>query len=315
MLRAANMIMKKIHICFLGAILTALTLFAAGCSQPGEASVPAGSSLSTQGAGSASGQVASSREMAPASEVVEEGMVPISGKQLRDGTYPIQVDSSSSMFRVVDCQLTVEDGAMTAVMTMSGTGYRYVYLGTGEEAVQSSEAEYIPYTEAEDGSHRFTIPVEALDAGVPCAAFSARKELWYDRTLLFRADSLPLEAWQDGVIPTAASLGLEDGTYQVQVELQGGSGRASVVSPTQLVVADGQASALLTWNSSNYDYMKVNGVQYDVTMVENCSTFSIPVPCFDWSIPVIADTVAMSVPHEVEYTLRFDSSSLTREGP
>ena len=306
--------MKKVNVCFLGAAFTALMLLTAGCNQAGNIPAQADSSGSAQSTASTGGQVASSSEMVSVAEVVEEGMVPISGAQLRDGTYPITVNSSSSMFRVVDCQLTVENGTMTAVMTMSGTGYRYVYLGTGEEAAQASESEYIPYAEHADGSHSFTVPVEALDAGIPCAAFSDRKEMWYDRTLLFRADSLPLEAWQEGVIPTAASLGLEDGTYQVEVALQGGSGRASVTSPTQLVVEHGQASALLVWSSSNYDYMKVDGVQYDADIVNDCSAFTIPVACFDWGIPVIADTVAMSVPHEVEYTLRFDSASLTQVG-
>ena len=291
----------------LGLVLAALVLLTA-CGRDGGADSAGIQERDTEG------QVASSSNMAQVTEVVEQGMVPISGEQLRDGTYSVTVDSSSSMFQVVDCQLTVENGAMTAVMTMSGTGYRYVYLGTGEEAAQAPEKEYIPYEEGEDGSHSFTIPVEALDAGIPCAAFSARKEMWYDRTLLFRADSLPLEAWQEGVIPTAETLGLEDGTYQVAVELQGGSGRAGVASPTQLVVKDGQASALLVWSSANYDYMKVDGVRYDADIADGHSTFTIPVTCFDWGMPVIADTVAMSVPHEVEYILRFDASSLTREG-
>lgn len=291
----------------LGLVLAALALLTA-CGRDGGADSAGIQESDTEG------QVASSSDMAQVTEVVEQGMVPISGEQLRDGTYSVTVDSSSSMFQVVDCQLTVENGAMTAVMTMSGTGYRYVYLGTGEEAAQAPEKEYIPYEEGEDGSHSFTIPVEALDAGIPCAAFSARKEMWYDRTLLFRADSLPLEAWQEGVIPTAETLGLEDGTYQVAVELQGGSGRSGVASPTQLVVKDGQASVLLVWSSANYDYMKVDGVRYDADIADGHSTFTIPVTCFDWGMPVIADTVAMSVPHEVEYTLRFDASSLTREG-
>ena len=50
--------------------------------------------------------------------------------QIADGAYEISVESSSSMFRVVHCVLTVENGSMTAAMTMSGQGYGLVYLGT-----------------------------------------------------------------------------------------------------------------------------------------------------------------------------------------
>ena len=46
-------------------------------------------------------------------------------------------------------------------------------------------------------------------------------------------------------------------------------------------------------------------------MIENeHSTFELPVAGFDWAMPVVADTTAMSEPHEIEYTLRFDSASI-----
>ena len=38
--------------------------------------------------------------------------------------------------------------------------------------------------------------------------------------------------------------------------------------------------------------------------------FEIPVASFDTALDVIADTVAMSKPHEIEYTLAFDSSTI-----
>ena len=49
----------------------------------------------------------------------------------------------------------------------------------------------------------------------------------------------------------------EDGEYSIQVDLEGGSGKASVTSPTILTVKDGQAYAQIQWSSSNYDYMIV----------------------------------------------------------
>ena len=87
---------------------------------------------------------------------------------LKDGVYPIQVDSSSDMFRITQCQLTVKDGTMTARMTMGGTGYLKVFMGTGEEAEQASEEDYIPFTEQPDGTHAFQVPVAALDQEIPC---------------------------------------------------------------------------------------------------------------------------------------------------
>ncbi len=110
---------------------------------------------------------------------------------LPDGTYRAQVESDSPMFRVTDCALTVSGGTTTAVMTMGGTGYLYVYPGTAAEAANAPESDYVPFVETPDGLHTFTIPVAALNTGVPCAAYSGNRAEWYDRTLTFRVAALP----------------------------------------------------------------------------------------------------------------------------
>ena len=97
----------------------------------------------------------------------------------------------------------------------------------------------------------------------------------------------------------------QDGTYQMEVELLGGSGRASVTSPAKVEIKDGKAEAMLEWSSPNYDYMVVDGEKYLPVNTEGNSVFQIPVEAFDQDIAVIADTVAMSTPHEIEYTLNF----------
>ena len=97
----------------------------------------------------------------------------------------------------------------------------------------------------------------------------------------------------------------QDGTHQMEVELLGGSGRASVTSPAEVEIKDGKAVATLEWSSPNYDYMVVNGEKYLPVNTEGNSVFRIPVEAFDRDITVIADTVAMSTPHEIEYTLNF----------
>jgi sirohydrochlorin cobaltochelatase len=267
--------------------------------------------------GSTTDKVASADDMVTPEEVVEEGMEPIYGTSLKDGTYDVTVDSSSSMFNIVSCKLTVANGKMSAVMTMGGTGYLYLYMGTGEEAAKADESDFISFVENENGEHTFEIPVEALDAGIDCAAFSKRKEMWYDRVLCFRADSLPTDAFADGAATTVDSLSLADGTYTVAVTLEGGSGKASVSSPTTLTVENGKAYALIVWSSPNYDYMVVDDVKYETVNQEiglqGNSAFTIPVSGFDRKLSVKADTTAMSTPHEIDYTLYFDSSSI-KEG-
>ncbi len=269
------------------------------------------SGTETAESASADDQIATAAEMTTPEDVVEDWMQPINGNQIQDGVYDIKVDSSSSMFNIMDCQLLVQDGNMTAVMTMSGTGYLYLYMGTGEEAVQESEDTYIPYKENAEGAHTYTVPVEALDKGIACAAFSKNKEKWYDRTLVFRADSLPTGAFAKGMISAPEDLNLADGTYEVEVTLTGGSGKASVASPAKITVSDEKIQATIIFSSANYDYVLVDGEKYLNEATEGNSTFTIPVSGFDWKMPVTADTTAMSTPHEIDYSLYFDSATIT----
>ena len=100
--------------------------------------------------------------------------------------------------------------------------------------------------------------------------------------------------------------GTEDGTYYVNVTLEGGSGRASVTSPCKVVVKDGNCTATIEWSSANYDYMLVEGKQYDPVNTEGNSTFEIPITGLNCTMEVQADTTAMSTPHLIDYTLVFD---------
>lgn len=260
----------------------------------------------------AANQVASADEMLVPEDVVSDDMVPIYADSLKEGTYPLEVLSSSSMFHIIGCELTVEGGEMTAAITLSGEGYLKLFMGTGEEAVAADESEYITFELDDEGKQVYEVPVEALDMGINCAAWSKRKEKWYDRVLVFEASSLPQDALGDAAFVTAEDLGLEDGTYQVDVTLEGGSGRTTVDSPAVMTVADGQVTAAITFSSPNYDYMLVDGEKYETVNTEGNSTFEIPVTAFDWKNPVTADTVAMSTPHEIDYTLYFDSSSIVK---
>lgn len=111
----------------------------------------------------------------------------------------------------------------------------------------------------------------------------------------------------------AVSVEYEDGMYVTGVALEGGSGRASVTSPCTLIVEDAKVYARIEWSSPYYDYMIVEDVIYLPVNEDGNSVFEIPVTVFDEPMTVIADTTAMSVPHEIEYTLTFDSESITNK--
>ena len=270
------------------------------------------------------------------------GMVPIYGRDIEDGTYAVQVESSSVFFKIVDAQLTVRGGEMTASITIGSRSYLYVCMGTAEQAGRASEGEWIPGDEGERFTV-FTIPVPALNAPFECAAYSRNRQLWYDRQLLIDASALPADALAfelpdydlveravadfepegaaalDGgeagealpAAPEPVSLPRADGEYSIEVNLAGGSGRANVSSPTLLTVRKGKAWARLLWSSPYYDYMVVDGTLYEnLTTDGGNSTFEIPVTAMDAPMEVIADTTAMGDPIEIEYTLTFYSESL-----
>lgn len=93
--------------------------------------------------------------------------------------------------------------------------------------------------------------------------------------------------------------------YTVSVSLSGGSGRASIASPTTIVKDGDTYTATITWSSSNYDKMTVDGVDYVPVNDGGNSTFEIPVT-LDEDIAVSAETVAMSTPahHRLHAPLR-----------
>ena len=102
---------------------------------------------------------------------------------------------------------------------------------------------------------------------------------------------------------------LDDGQYSVDVSLTGGSGRANITSPAKITVSDGNIKAEIEWSSPNYDYMEVDGKQYYPVNTEGNSVFEIDVTALDTDIPIKAETLAMSEPHIIDYTLHFDSST------
>ena len=204
--------------------------------------------------------------------------------------------------------LTVENGKMTFHVSLQSQKIVNLYLGTAADA-PDHEADWLqPTTDTvtySDGTsdevYGFDIPVEAVDTDFALAILGT-KGTWYDHTVSI-SDAEPAAAETAEVAA--------DGSYTCAVTLEGGSGRATVESPAALTVADGIMTATIVWSSPNYDYMLVGGEKYLPVNTDGNSTFEIPVAALDTALAVTADTVAMSTPHEIDYTLTFDSTTLT----
>ena len=286
-------------------------------------------------------KVADASDMTTVEEVGVEGMEPIALANVDDGTYRVTVECSSSMFKIEQADLAVKEGKGTLTLTMKSTTYPYLFAGTAKEAAALNDpAKYLAPEENADGKYTFTMPLRALDESFPCAAFSSNKEQWYDRNLLVRADSLPRDAvnvklpdyeelekaaqdkriaamqkeQEEKLAAIAVPVDLHDGSYNIEVDMTGGTGRASITSPTTLTVIHGKAYATVLWSSPNYDYMIVDGEKIEPRNVEedSNSSFLIPIVKFDEPFKVIADTTAMSTPHEIEYELTFHQDTIKR---
>jgi len=94
------------------------------------------------------------------------------------------------------------------------------------------------------------------------------------------------------------------------LSLEGGTGRATLETPAKAVkTADGYMLTV-AWSSPFYDYMLVDGIKYLPINSDGNSVFEIPVKTLTGEITVIADTVAMSTPHEIEYTIVFKNEPI-----
>ena len=288
--------MKKLQI----VSITLAALLLAGCGAA-ESAAPASESAS---------EAASTVETAPAAE--SESETPAAEAALPDGVYTADFNTDSSMFHANEsCDgkgtLTVADGQMTMHVSLQSKKIVNLYLGMAADAADH-EADWLqPTTDTvtySDGTseevYGFDIPVAAVDADFQLAILGT-KGTWYDHTVSV-ANAEPADE-------TAAEAPA-DGTYTCAVTLEGGSGRATVESPAALTVADGAMTATIVWSSPNYDYMLIDGEKYLPINTEGNSTFEIPVAALDTALAVTADTVAMSTPHEIDYTLTFDSATL-----
>ena len=252
-------------------------------------------------------EAAGSEATAPTAEPQTEAALP-------DGVYTAEFETDSSMVHANEAcdgkgTLTVADGKMTFHVSLASKKIVNLYLGTAEDA-PSHESDWlqptvdtVTYSDGtSDEVYGFDIPVAAVDADFQLAILGT-KGTWYDHTVSI-SDAEP--AAEDAAAVEIPA----DGSYTCAVTLEGGSGRATVESPAALTVADGIMTATIVWSSPNYDYMLVDGEKYLPVNTDGNSTFEIPVAALDTALAVTADTVAMSTPHEIDYTLTFDSATL-----
>ena len=265
------------------------------------------------GCGAAASTPAESTAEAPATaeSAPVETAAPMETPTLPDGVYTADFNTDSSMFHANEAcdgkgTLTVENGVMTFHVSLQSQKIVNLYLGMAADA-PAHEADWLQPTidtvTYSDGMteevYGFDIPVEAVDTDFQLALLGT-KGSWYDHTV----------SVSNAVLSGAQTETPADGRYTCAVTLQGGSGRATIESPAALTVADGTMTAAIVWSSPNYDYMLVDGEKYLPTNTEGNSTFEIPVAALDTALAVTADTVAMSTPHEIDYTLTFDSATL-----
>ena len=235
--------------------------------------------------------------------------------QLSDGVYTAEFSTDSSMFHVSEAcdgkgTLTVKDGVMTIHISLGSKKILNLYPGLAEDAAKDGAVLLEPTTDTVTYSDGMTEEVYGFDVPVPVIgeefdlALIGTKGKWYDHKVKV---SDPVA---EGTADTFDLNTVEDGSYTIELTMEGGSGRASIQSPAQLAIADGAATATLEWSSPNYDYMLVNGEKYLPVNTEGNSVFEVPVEALDVPLTMIGDTVAMSTPHEVEYTVTFHSETL-----
>lgn len=289
--------MKKRIAMILAAAALASSLAACSQSAPVETTVPETTAVVTE---------------APETTEAETTEAPTeAAPALEDGVYLADFDTDSSMFHASEAMngkgtLTVKDGQMTIHVSLASKSIVNLYPGLAEDA-QKDGAVLLEPTEDEvtysDGLietvYGFDIPVPALNQEFDLALIG-KKGKWYDHKVSVSNPE-----------PKSTSVSeLADGIYEVNGVLEGGTGKTSLLTPSELTVADGKGTVKVQFSSSKYDYMIVDGKKYLPLTTEGGSLFEIPVEMLDQKIDVAADTTAMSTPHEIEYSITFDSATV-----
>jgi len=258
------------------------------------------------------------------------GTEPAADPGIADGTYVATFTTDNSMFHVCDANqdkgiLTVENGEMTIHVSLQSKKIVNLYPGLAEDAKKDGAELLEPTTDKviysdgyEDEVYGFDIPVPALDKEFDVALIGTHGN-WYDHKVVVsdpvEGDDIQAvingEAGGSSDSKDAASIAdIADGEHSVEVALEGGTGKATVDSPAVIRKSGDELIAVIIWSSPYYDYMIVDGQRYEPVNTEGNSVFEIPVKDLSAPLEVVADTTAMSEPHEIEYTLTFDPATV-----
>ena len=232
---------------------------------------------------------------------------------IEDGCYMANFDTDSSMFHVNEAWdgkgiLTVENGEMAIHIVMPSKNVVNLYYGLAEDAKKDGAILIEPTEEdvtyedcTTETVYAFDVPVPYLDEEFDVALIGT-KGVWYDHKVSVSGPTL----WGDTEdFDDETDEELSEDFQTAEVTLTGGSGRASVTSPTKIRIEGDTIIATVEWSSPYYDYMIVDGQKYEPVNTEGNSVFEIPIEGFDQDIAVTADTTAMSKPHEIDYILKF----------
>ena len=244
---------------------------------------------------------------------------------IADGTYVASFTTDNSMFHVNEAYkdkgiLTVKDGKMTIHVSLQSKKIVNLYPGLAEDAKKEGAELLEPTTDKvvysdgyEDEVYGFDIPVPALDEEFDVALIGTHGN-WYDHKVMVsdpvEGDDIQAVISGDSSGDSGNAADIADGEHTIEVTLEGGTGKASIVSPAVLRKNGDEYTAVITWSSPYYDYMIVDGQRYEPVNTEGNSVFEIPLSTLDSPLEVIADTTAMSEPHEIEYTIKFDPASV-----